>query len=241
MSVELKDGTQTEDPRLDRLVLFDEQSRQYPIRTVVPDRPPRSYTWSLDAALDQGREGACVGFGWSHALLARPQLCTNIDARFAREKIYWPAQRIDPWPGGAYPGASPRYEGTAVLAGAKTVAELGAIGEYRWAFGLEDVLVALSFAGPVVLGLNWYEGMFQANRNGFIAPTGRLMGGHCIAARGLNVRQRTVTLHNSWGPRWSRLGASCLITWDDLDRLLQEDGEACIPMSTIRRWKAPSF
>lgn len=36
---------------------------------------------------------------------------------------------------------------------------LGFVPEYRWAFGVDDVLATLAHHGPVVLGLNWYAGM----------------------------------------------------------------------------------
>jgi hypothetical protein len=63
--------------------------------------------------LDQGKEGACVGFAWSHELAAYP-VRVEVDDEFARSKIYAEAQKIDEWPGEA-------YHGTSVLAGAKVV------------------------------------------------------------------------------------------------------------------------
>ena len=234
MPIELKGGQTTEDRRLDRVPFFDERSRRFPIRTTIhATKQPRSYTWSVSATLDQGSEGACVGFGWSHELLARPAIGRNITSEFARQRVYWEAQRIDPWDGGAYPDASPHYEGTSVLAGAKVVAGLGGMDEYRWAFGLDDLILALGYKGPAVLGLNWYEGMFEPDGEGYIRPTGSLMGGHCILARGVSVSRRRVRLHNSWGQRWGDNG-DCWITYEDLDRLLHEQGETCIPVGRHR-------
>ncbi len=111
-SYTLRDGSTVQDPRLDRLVLFDDASRNYPIRTLLTAeqyRKPRSYTWRFPTEwlLDQGREGACVSCGWGHELMSRPRVVTGINMPWCRERIYFEAQRIDPWPGGAYPGASP--------------------------------------------------------------------------------------------------------------------------------------
>lgn len=230
MSVQkyLRTGEAMQDHRLDRLVDFDARSRRYGIRQLAApdDRPLISKAWDLGICLDQGTEGACVGFAMAHELAAEPVRVPGMTATFARESIYWPAQRLDGWPGGSYPGARPVYEGTSVLAGAKAVKKLGLIRGYRWAFGLQDVLLGLSYHGPCVLGLAWYEGMLKTSESGFIVSTGSIVGGHCILALEINVDDETVTLPNSWGPEWGVKGR-CRIRWDDLEKLLKEDGEAC--------------
>lgn len=222
--MQLRDGTQVEDPRLDRLVEFDEQSREYPIQEALAATTPRSYTWRTNSWLDQGREGACVGFAVAHELAARPAEVQGLTNDFARTRIYWEAQKIDPWAGGAYPGASPQYEGTSVLAGVKIAHGLGYFKEYRWCFGIDDVVMALGYNGPVLLGIPWYSGMYSPGADGFIQPTGSVVGGHAILAKAVNVKDRTITLHNSWGRDWGRDGAA-RITWDHLSTLLQQRGE----------------
>jgi hypothetical protein len=210
---------------LNRLPYFDERSRAYNIRAVVDRTIPRSFTWACAANLDQRSEGACVGFGWTHEAIARPREWNNLGDGDARSH-YREAQKIDPWPG-------ENYEGTAVIAGAKVAQQRGYIGEYRWAFSTQDALAAISRKGPAVIGVNWYTGMFDTDANGFIRPTGRVAGGHCILVRGVNVKAKTVLLHNSWGKDWggTRWGpGTALLTWDDFDRLLREDGECCIPV-----------
>jgi len=228
----LKDGSYVQDKRLDRLVDFDERSLSFPVRaTFGADTRPRSYTWRCSIHLDQGAEGACVGFSMAHELAGRP-VCvpfSETTAKFAREQVYWEAQKIDPWPGGAYPGASPFYEGTSVLAGMKILHRLGYIGAYRWAFGLNDLVLAVGFKGPAVLGINWYDGMFDVHPCGHVHTTGQVAGGHAILCKGVNVKNRTFTLHNSWGPEWGN-GGDALISWEEMDRLLREQGEAVIPL-----------
>lgn len=213
---------------LGRKIQFDERSRAYPIRAIVDTRVLRGYTWSCIPRLDQGYEGACVGFAWSHELAAKPKKVLNVTDDYARN-IYHDAQKIDEWPGGAYPGASPFYEGTSVLAGAKVVRERGAMEQYRWCFNLTDLLVAIGYTGPVVLGINWYEGMFNPDSKGFIHPTGSIAGGHAIIANGVSIRNKLVKLHNSWGEDWG-INGECYISWDDIERLLHEQGEACVPL-----------
>jgi hypothetical protein len=139
--------------------------------------------------------------------------------------IYYRAQQLDQWPG-------EDYEGTSVIAGAKTVQERGFVTEYRWAFGLSDVLDAISFFGPVVLGLNWYESMFRTDSNGFLNVSGGVSGGHAILARGINVESEYVLLHNSWGTSWG-INGTAKLRFDDLGRLLYEEGECCVPVVRV--------
>ena len=210
--------------KFDRLIQFDERSRKFPIRTVVP-KVPRSYTWRVGLNLDQGSEGACVGFAWAHELAARPVVQGNITNDLAR-RVYHEAQKIDEWPGEA-------YDGTSVLAGAKIVQSFGAMSEYRWAFGLEDLRLAVGHAGPAVLGIDWYEGMWDTDGDGFIHTTGEVVGGHAICCYGVDQKNKFFRLHNSWGENWGIRGA-CRINFADMEILLAHYGEACIPTKRIK-------
>lgn len=226
----------------DRAVYFDERSRNYPITAGISTYPLRGYTWSCAAFNDQGQQGACVGFAWSHELTARPYPVPT-DNALARS-IYLRAQQIDEW-------AGEDYSGTSVLAGAKATKELlntsgqAYLQEYRWAFGINDLLLALGYKGPAVLGLNWYSGMFNTDSAGFIRKTGSWVGGHAILARGcslvwvdkngprqysnLDTQRSYVLLRNSWGADWGTNG-DAKISVADLDALLRENGDACVPV-----------
>jgi hypothetical protein len=225
MTIILRDGSHAEDPRLGRLVEFDERSRQYPIRSIIKKGEPRSYTWRCETWLDQGREGACVGFSWAHDVAARPTV-VKVGADVARG-IYRRAQQIDEWP-----GEEPTYEGTSVLAGAKATQERGYLNEYRWAFGIDDLIMAVGWKGPAILGINWYEGMFDTDAKGFITPRGRVMGGHAILAHSMNMKEERFILHNSWGRSWG-VNGEAKISFASVDRLLREYGEACIPVKRV--------
>lgn len=218
------------DIRLARIPSFDERSRNFPIRALLESaKKPRSYTWSCGQWLDQGSEGACVGYSITHELTGRPAVVKGLTPQFAREKVYWEAQKIDPWDGGSYPGAAPFYEGTSVLAGMKVVHKMGYIESYRWAFSLMDLVLAVGYHGPAVLGIPWYEGMFNPYPCGHVHIGGEIAGGHAILCKGVSVKNRTFTLHNSWGKGWG-FGGDAKISWDEMDRLLHENGEACIPV-----------
>lgn len=229
-SIKLKDGSITKDPRLTRVVQFDEKSKNFPVTAVISNQTPRSYTWRCDIHLDQGSEGACPGFSFAHELAAYPAPVKGMTDKFARESIYWEAQKNDEWPGGAYPGAKPFYEGTSVLAAAKQVQKLGYITEYRWAFGLSDLILAVGRQGPAVLGVNWYDSMFDTKDCGFVHVEGEIAGGHAILCKGVNITDKYFVLHNSWGDSWG-FGGDAKISFGDMARLLDEDGEACIPVT----------
>lgn len=207
---------------------FDPRSRNFPIRTLVGARAPRSYTWACKVNLDQGAEGACVGFAWAAELAARPVVVDAVGDITGRA-LYQRAQQLDEWP-----GEEPTYSGTSVLAGAKAVVERGWMTEYRWAFGVDELAAAVGWQGPAVIGVNWHEGMWAPDGRGYLNPTGPVVGGHAILVRGYNVAARRFLLHNSWGAGWGGRGgapAGCAwMTHDAVGRLLAEWGDACVPV-----------
>jgi hypothetical protein len=237
----------------------DVRSRNYPIRTELPavvQRRPR--LWLPGPSLDQGREGACVGHSWVNEATASPVRVDLTraalpglqgsgqpwprDPQALAFAVYLAAQRVDEWEGEA-------YDGTSVLAGAKVMQRLGLLREYRWAFGIDDVVATVIAHGPVVLGIPWLDGMYEAP-GGEIRATGVVVGGHAILAHGyhpakvVNGRpaREMVRLENSWGLGYGE-GGGGWISLDDLAWLLEQDGEACAPAhrsygreSTLRRW-----
>lgn len=226
--MKLRDGSEVEDPRLGHIPEFDERSRDYPLRALTGSRPPKSKEWECPARLDQGNEGACVGFAWAHELASDP-VASRVSARMAREQIYWAAQKIDRWPGGSYPGAKPRYEGTSILAGAKAVEAMGAIAEYWWAFSLEDLIRAVSEIGPAVVGWKWHEGMFHPDAKGWVKASGSALGGHAICLIGVDMERKCFRFRNSWGAGWG-LNGDGFISFDDAGKLIESRGEQCVPV-----------
>lgn len=220
---------------LDWLPLKDERSRSYPIRAALPAKPPRSYTWRCRHWYDQGEEGQCAAYALGHEASARPR---ELLVPLQPEKLrgwYYAMQRIDPWPGGAYPGAAPFYEGTSILAAAKVGQTAKLFTGYRWCFGLDDLVMTLGYAGPVVLGINWYEAMHETTADGQVRVGGDVSGGHAILARAVDVKRRRIVLRNSWGRTWG-VDGDCWLSFEDAERLLHEDGEAMVPVGRTRLW-----
>jgi hypothetical protein len=109
----------------------------------------------------------------------------------------------------------------------------GLLKEYRWAFSMDEMIDGLISKGPVVLGIPWHQGMYEAP-NGVLRVSGEMVGGHCILAVGYRVNsvkaggKDTIILQNSWGPSWGINGLA-EIAVDELYSLLR-NGEACLPI-----------
>lgn len=218
-------------PQLGRHPHFDDRSRSYPIRTLLPARALRTARiWDVlgPFPLDQQAEGACVGMGWSAELAADPVVIPVPDVSFAF-RLYELAREQDRLMGNYW------GDGASVLAGAKAAAAKGWVAQYRWAFSIDDVIDTLVAHGPVVLGVPWFSDMYRTDANGLVKVGGDLVGGHCLLAYGYlpgTDHGPVVLLLNSWGDSYGIHGRAS-IKVDDLARLLADDGEACIAVDQL--------
>lgn len=210
---------------LDYKPRFDSRSLEYPVRTAVSDR--RWRYWRQGPQLDQGVEGACVGHAVVGALTAAPKPA-DIEAQPAAFGMYRLAQFIDQWEG-------EQYDGTSVLAGAKVAQKAGLAKSYRWCMDIHDVRNTVLEQGPVVIGIEWRDSMFDSRPSGLLDVSGQAMGGHAVvvtaytAVRTLSGEANVGPLYkirNSWGPTWGKYG-SCYMREADLEALLLLGGEAC--------------
>jgi hypothetical protein len=144
------------------------------------------------------------------------------DDAFAHQR-YLRARQEDEWPGEDYEGSSVH----GVMQGA---AKDRMIPSYWWCFGALDVALAVSWDGPVVIGVPWYEECMETDPNGFIHARGEIVGGHAIAVIGIDNDH--VELLNSWGEEWGHGGVAKLFL-HDLDEMLIQWGEAAV----VRRYK----
>jgi hypothetical protein len=220
-------------PIMDRKPHFDDASWEYRIRRLFGAGEPfikrkRIWTPRLAGPLDQGREGRCVIFGWGAELAATPYRHIVNDDWCNRNwhKVVAEDRKMgNNW-----------SDGASVLAGAKAMKNEMKIRYYAWAFGINDVLETLVRKGPVILGVNWYDSMYYTDQQGLVKVSGKLVGGHCIMTNGYwpnhpTFKEDVVMWTNSWGPSYGINGRG-YVRISDLDRLLREDGEACIPTDT---------
>lgn len=205
-----------------RVVQHDPRSRAFP---VAAGPVGTRHHYHHGPVLDQGMVGSCTGNALAQALNTGP---LKVKARpvldeAAAVRLYSAATRLDPFPG-EYP---PTDTGSSGLAVCKAAMDAGLLSGYRHAFSLNDALGALT-AQPVIVGVDWYTGMLNPDRNGYLHPTGVVEGGHEVALVGINATLKRVTILNSWGPEWGRRGRA-LLSFDDLGRLLADQGDCTVP------------
>jgi hypothetical protein len=181
----------------------------------APPPPPQPTVWNDPApTLDQGQTGHCVGFGWSQWGNTDPVNDNYADSD--GHAVYYEAKVVD-----GEPGAE---DGSTVRSGAKAMQNRGRLQVYAFAGNAAEAQAWMVAHGPVVLGTDWYDSMFNPDPNGFVAPTGTVAGGHCYLLIG--DENDAAVLLNSWGANWGE-GGRFRMKWDDLEKLLAANGEAC--------------
>lgn len=196
----------------------DVRDHKFLLRSAAPfEKIPQRKTWRIWWKGDQQDTPMCVGYSWHALLRALP----NLQRDPSPEILYAMAQRNDEWPGEDYAGSS-------VRGGAKALQAMGKISAYGWALNIHEAIQWVGTHGPVVLGTNWYASMMTPDKHGHIVPKGRLVGGHAYLLLGYDDKKELALIQNSWGKPWG-LNGRAWISYAHLDRLIQEDGEACSP------------
>lgn len=223
---ELKNGNTADDPRLGRVPLFDQQSRNYQVRGLFAAPAPslRSAAakyWTPGPTLDQLNEGQCVAEAAHDRRNGAPLRVKPTVAEFsARREFYHACQHRDPWEG-CYLGpdcpitpSQQRYGGTAILTAMQLGKERGWWSSYRWIGAgsgtLEaDIIDTLRSVGGIVFGIPWYDSMYVTRPDGLVEVSGRVVGGHAIHGfewiprlrlpKSFSGTKPAVAWHNSWG------------------------------------------
>ncbi len=182
----------------------------------TPTPGPPGGVWPDEQQLDQGDTGHCVGFGWcqwGNTLPVEDQF-KNPDG----DAVYYECKILD--------GEKDQENGSTVRSGAKAMKNRARIGVYAFAASTADITAWLAQHGPVVVGTDWHEAMFNPDSDGWITPTGSIAGGHCYVILGHLEADGAYVLQNSWGQSWGENGRA-KIKVGDFQKLLDADGEAC--------------
>ena len=169
---------------------------------------------------DQGNTPQCVGYSWSHWLEDGPVQQSGIPPIIKPFDIYKNAQKLDEWYG-------ENYDGTSVRGAVKYLKNIGKVKSYYWAFDIQTLSETILKLGPVVVGTNWYNGMFYPNKNGLIKIGGQMVGGHAYLINGVDTKTKQFRIKNSWGKSWGK-GGHAFISFNDMSRLIKENGEICL-------------
>lgn len=192
--------------------------------------------------LDQGQEGACVGFGTTTEAMSTPvrvrppgYVSTRVGGAAAAntfaQAVYRSAQKLDPW-------AGEDYDGTDVNSGMKVMRAVGYCTGWRWCSGVPDLVDTLISDGPVVIGVPWLSHMFTPGPFGVMDVSGTVEGGHCICLTGWypswHGQGSVLRARNSWGPDWG-VDGDCFFPLAGMTQLLvgtpeTGPGEAAVPI-----------
>ena len=198
-------------------------------RSMIPDVPPAApfvvnhairlpdmqHYWPL---YDQGREGACVGFGssWMMTLLNRKA--------YAARTLYLEAQKVDEWMD------TPPEEGTSVRAAMDVLRSVGhwrsvynrktrlyeitgphiedGVEANKWTSSVDDVRACIRADVPCTIGINWYSDFDNPHWDSGLkrwiigrdhTKLGRIRGGHSVCIRAASDRHGLVGGINNWG------------------------------------------
>ncbi len=231
---------------LGRLVPQDwEHVNKYALSAVVPhtvDHVEKTLKlqYGYRKKYDQENEGACVGFAssWMMSILNR---------RFYKAKWLWDqAKTVDQWPY-TNPGDG---KGTSVRAAMDILRDVGhirifrnreyppeikeGIKENRWAKTVDEVRTVISKNVPVVIGINWYVNFDNPQKEGRChwigkGNLGAVRGGHAVCIYRASDKLQAVGIVNSWGRRYPLV----MMSYDILQKLLDEDGEATMVTDRI--------
>ncbi|HEU4393973.1 MAG TPA: C1 family peptidase, partial [Planctomycetota bacterium] len=228
-------------PRLDaRPDTLDFRDLMYtPTLAEVPLRIPLAgYRKVGVPVLDQGKEGACTGFGLAtvvHYLLRTRKVDRDAVAVSPR-MLYEMARRYDEWPGEDYEGSSARgamkgwhkhgvcsekawpYDPAApddALTGERSCdAAARPLGAY-FRVNHRDLVAmhtALAEVGVLYATASVHEGWWDPPADGLIPLSKKLTGGHAFAIVGYD--ESGLWIQNSWGPRWGKQGFG-RVSYDD--------------------------
>src|SRR5580765_2027274 len=241
---------------LGRRFVEDDRDAEYPMRLLMAGPPVKRKArkiWTLKHLLHQGREGTCVGHGAEAWMLSAPIMKKDPTTPPTAVDIYLGACLLDEFPQNDQGDLT---FGTTVRAAFKWLQDRGNLtGSYNHATDVNTVADFLAgmdargtyVGGPVVIGVNWYDSMFDVNAEGFVdVPVGAMVrGGHCVCLIGWDQARGAALGQNSWGTEFGfpdpKTGIKTGRFWmagETLDRLLHEEGEA-IAASERRIAKRP--
>ena len=204
---------------------FRDKMYQAALVEVPVKRPLADYVRYKVPVLNQGKEGACTGYGLATVVhyLLRARKVVPDKREVSPHMLYQLAKRYDEWPGEKYAGSSPRgamkgwhkhgvssqklweKDGGVTPAVAKDAAgrPLGAY--YR--VNHKDLVAmhsALAEVGILYASAAVHSGWEKVKTDGIIPKGSEVLGGHAFAIVAFD--ETGFWIQNSWGKKWGKSG-----------------------------------
>lgn len=225
----------------------DPRNDDHPMRAVLRDEPraarPTRHVWDFPGRkLNQGSTGTCVGHAGKGHLMSAPVQRSFHDDPPSAFDLYDLACTLDGFAQNDRDVDPGRTFGTTINALMKAMRQLGLISEWRWASSLDDLLDWLAFRGPVVFGVDWFDGFFVPDAEGFVTKRDTsTSSGHAFVVVGYDLthpRPHLVCV-NSWGNAWGADGTFRIELPLAEDLVFQRHGEAAAALEVDPTPPAP--
>lgn len=222
------------DHRLGRHVEHDERSREYGVVTApVPLVAVRHKR--MGSIFNQGDIGSCTGNAGAGCVNTVPvwKKARRVLGEADAVKFYKAATIIDGFPG-VYP---PDDTGSSGLAVCKVMKAMGFISGYQHSFSVATSLQAL-MKNSLMIGINWYGGFDQPDKDGLVKISGEIRGGHevevdeYIPSTTKSKLDALLGLDNSWSLAWG-LHGRFYMTVRMFTQLMSEQGDCTVPLPLL--------
>lgn len=203
--------------KLGRIHIEDPRDANFPMAlrlAAVPLKVPKSRSWRGQALrVDQGNIGACVGYAGSNWEGHLP-IATKITNQTGLD-LYHACKAID---------GMPNEEGSNDRFLAKVLVAQGRIERYLWAQNIDDLRTWVLTTGPVLVGTEWANDMFDPDSKHVLHPTGAVAGGHEWLVKG--YQSGKYRMRNSWGASWGDNGEAWISEADLASLVFARNGDA---------------
>ncbi len=182
---------------------------------------------------DQGKEGACTGYGLATVIhyLMRARKVVPDKTEVSPKMLYVLAKRYDEWPGEKYEGSSPRgamkgwhkhgiaaqelwTKHKSITPSVAADAAKRPLGAY-YRVNHKDLVAmhsAIAEVGVLYASATVHAGWDAVKHDGIIAKEDEILGGHAFAI--VAYDNKGFWIQNSWGTAWGKKGFA-KISYDD--------------------------
>lgn len=185
----------------------------------------KKWDFPAEEPLNQGESPHCVGFSGANWGINLP-----IHTPFTNEdghKFYYECKKIENQQG--------MENGAFVRSIAKVLKNNGHLEYYAFAHTPEEIKLWVLNRGPAIVGTIWTKGMFEADENNIIHPTGKMLGGHAYIINEV-TEDGYFGIQNSWGSSWGNNGHA-YISIEDFETIFKDGGEAVAAVEIEKKKK----